>query len=256
MKPTRTKPAHTQPKYGPAARLHRLLTSLTESLFPRRCTVCGQRLTSGEQALCTGCLMSLPVVRHTSYTDNTMARTFWHLLPVERATAGFYYNRYSATKRLFYAFKYHRQPHVAYAMGVWLGHRLLPSGFFNGMDLILPVPLTPLHRLKRGYNQSERLAQGIAAATGLPVDSGHLVRKGFKRSQTRLHRNERTTNVKGTIRCRRANELADKHILLVDDVMTTGATLLACGEALKDIKGVRISILTLGLTQNTASLTR
>lgn len=263
MKPTTNKPTQTggtqctaQRKSGFIASIRRLLTSLSESLFPRQCTVCRQRLTPDEHALCTGCLMSLPMVRHASYVDNPMVRTFWHLLPVERGTAGFYYNRYSASKRLFYAFKYHHQPHVARDMGAWLAQQLLSSGFFNEMDLILPVPLTPLHRLKRGYNQSEQLARGIASVTGLPIDAKCLIRKGFSRSQTRLHRNERTTNVKGTIRCTRHNQLKNKHILLVDDVMTTGATLLACGEALKDIEGVRISILTLGLTQKSASYAR
>lgn len=200
--------------------------------------------------------MSLPVVRFPSFSDNPMARTFWHLIPVERATAGFYYSRHSSTKHLFYAFKYGRQPKVAYQMGIWLAGRLLPTGFFDGIDFMLPVPLALSHQIKRGYNQSEWLAQGISSVTGLPIRTDCLSRNEVRHSQTRLRRSERITNVKDSILNRQPGKLKDKHILLIDDIMTTGATLLACGEALKTAEGIRISILTLGLTQTSTGINR
>lgn len=223
---------------------------LLDFISPRRCVVCGGQLALTERSLCTSCLLHLP---RTAYqftpSDNMMAQLFWHLAPIERAAALLYYEPHAEMAQVVYDMKYHDRPDIAEDMGRLLANEMQMARYFDGIDVLLPVPLSPKRMRQRGYNQSEALARGISDITGLPVITKALRRKHFRQSQTQLSRHERQENVADLFELRDSSQLQGRHVLLVDDICTTGATLLACTEALKGIAGIRLSIVTLGFTK-------
>lgn len=229
----------------------RFVQGLVDVIYPRHCSVCGTALASTEAYICTSCLYALPRVDALSFTENPFVRTFWGLFPVDKGTAFFYYRKGSDYRRLLFDLKYNRQPHLGVALGRIMARRLQEQQFFTGIDGLIPVPLSAARRRRRGYNQSEQIARGVSAVTGLPVWSRTLIRTVDNPTQTRLHRSERQANVDDIFRLTNSDGLSGKHLLLIDDVMTTGATISACGETLARIPGVRISVLTLAWTGDT-----
>lgn len=212
--------------------------------------VCGRRLSVTERSLCTVCMLHLPrTTFQFSAEDNTVAQLFWGLLPVERAASLIYYEPHSEMAQLVYELKYHGRPDIGEDMGRLMAYEMQLARFFDGIDVLLPVPLSKKRLRQRGYNQSEMLARGVSEVTGLPVVTKALRREHFQKSQTLLNRQERRENVEGTFILKRPELLEGKHVLLIDDICTTGATLLACGEAMRAVNGIRISILTLGFTK-------
>jgi len=181
--------------------------------------------------------------------DNPMAQLFWHLVPVEHAAALFFYEPHSEIARVIYLLKYAQRPDIGEDMGRLMANDMLHAQFFHEIDYLIPVPLTRKRLHQRGYNQSEQLSRGISQITGIPINTKVLVRRHFQQSQTQLSRQQRQTNVEGTFALKNATSLKHKHILLIDDICTTGATLLACATTLRDIEGIRISVLTLGFTK-------
>ncbi|CCZ69717.1 phosphoribosyltransferase [Bacteroides sp. CAG:702] len=175
-----------------------------------------------------------------------MEQCFWGRFPIERASSLFYYAKGGTVARILYAMKYDGQRKLCVKMGEWIGSELLPTGFFDGIDCLLPVPLFRTRERKRGYNQSELLARGIAEKTGLPVCRNAIYRLRNNATQTHKSGYARWLNVEELF-CATADaaSLAGKHILLVDDVLTTGATLTACADALSSVGGIRISVATL-----------
>lgn len=178
-----------------------------------------------------------------------MAQLFWGQLPVERAAALMHYEPHSEMAQMVYRLKYDQRPDIGEDLGRIMANEMQQAGFFDGIDVILPVPLAPKRLRRRGYNQSEMLARGISEITGLPIVTRAVKRLYFRGSQTSLTRQERLENVEGVFQLRRGELLENRHVLLVDDVCTTGATILACGQTLKDIKGIKMSVLTLGFTK-------
>lgn len=227
------------------------LTRILDFIAPRQCVVCGNRLAPTERSLCSVCLLYLP---RTTYQftpdDNPMVQLFWHLTPIRRAAALLFYEPHSELARLVYALKYGQRPDIGEDMGRLMASEMLPAHFFDGVDLLLPVPLSRKRLRERGYNQSEQLAAGIAENTGLPVVNGVLLRRHFHQSQTSLNRHERQENVADMFHLKNDAVLRGKHVLLIDDICTTGATLTACADALKHVEGIRISVLTLGFTKS------
>jgi len=222
---------------------------LLDFLSPRTCVICGNRLAPSERTLCSGCLMQLPRTRfHLHPDDNPMVRLFWHLSPVRRATAFIHFYPHTDTAEIIYRLKYHHHPDAAVDIGRLMASELQPDGFFDGVDLLVPVPLSRKRIRQRGYNQTEQLARGISALTNIPVDTQTLRRQHFHQSQTRLSRFERRENVKDMFVLHDAISLQHKHVLLIDDVCTTGATLIACANAMRQVEGITISVLALGFT--------
>lgn len=226
------------------------VTRLFDLLSPRQCAGCQQRLSIGEWVACDRCML------HTSFTpfsfaprNNMMARMFWGLVDLERAAALFFYEANSEPAMLIHAMKYHGQRDLAENLGEMLARELQTDDFFNGIDAIVPVPLSADRQRHRGYNQSECLAKGISNVVGIPVMKGVLARKMFKGSQTHLNPIERRRNVEQAFRLVDGTKVEGKHVLLVDDVMTTGSTLLACATALSAVPGIKISVATLGFTK-------
>ena len=224
---------------------------LLDVLAPRLCVVCGRRLSLTEPVLCASCNMHLPRTGFQfSASDNPMARLFWGLIPVERAAALFFYEAGSPTSSIVYDLKYHDHPEIGVEMGRLLGREFAEAGFFDGIDAIIPVPLARSRERHRGYNQSRCIAKGIADATGLPLCDKVLRRTKFKRSQTQMRHWERQENVADVFRLRDASAVGGRHVLLVDDVVTTGATMTACARELLNAGGVRLSLLSLGFTKS------
>ena len=227
------------------------ITRILDFISPRQCVVCGERLAPTEHSLCSTCLLHLP---RTTYQftphDNPMAQLFWHLSPVEQAAALIFYEPHSEVAQLIYDLKYHDRPDIGEDMGRLMAGEMQLAHFFDGIDLLLPVPLSRKRLRQRGYNQSEQLAIGISDITHLPVVTKALRRTHFRQSQTQLSRRERQENVENLFELRNGSMLQDKHVLLIDDICTTGATLLACCDALKAVHGIRLSVLTFGFTKS------
>lgn len=227
------------------------ITRILDFISPRQCVVCGERLAPTEHSLCSTCLLHLP---RTTYQftphDNPMAQLFWHLSPVEQAAALIFYEPHSEVAQLIYDLKYHDRPDIGEDMGRLMAGEIQLARFFDGIDLLLPVPLSRKRLRQRGYNQSEQLAIGISDITHLPVVTKALRRTHFRQSQTQLSRRERQENVENLFELRNGSMLQDKHVLLIDDICTTGATLLACCDALKAVHGIRLSVLAFGFTKS------
>ncbi len=225
-------------------------TRLLDFISPRLCVVCGERLTPTERSLCSRCLLHLPrTAFQFTPTDNQMAQLFWKLLPIQRAAALIYYEPRSEIAQIVYQLKYDNRPDIGEDIGRIMANEMQLAGFFDDIDLLLPVPLSRKRMRQRGYNQSEQLAQGISDITHISIEKKAVRRKHFRQSQTHLSHWQRQENVEGMFELRDAGKLEGKHVLLIDDICTTGATLISCGTILKDIPGIRISILTLGYTK-------
>ena len=229
----------------------KFLSSLIDLMAPRFCVVCGNRLAVGEESICSVCNLHLPRTGfHTHADDNQMVRLLWGLMPVERATALFYYISGTQTTHIVEAIKYYDHPEVGVAMGRLMAKEVEGSGFFDGIDLLIPIPLARSRQRQRGYNQCTMLARGVSEVTGIKVVESVIMREKFERSQTRLDRWERMENVEGLFGLRDPQSLQGKHVLLIDDVMTTGATICACSKPLQQVEGIRISVLTLGFAKS------
>ena len=222
-----------------------LLNDVWEFFFPRYCVVCGKRLLLGEEHLCLDCLCALPRIRFHNQENNEIAKLLWGKMPVERAYAFLYYSKGGDVRKLLFQLKYYGNQKIGYFMGRCMAKELISTGFFGGIDGIIPVPLHDKKRKSRGYNQSELLAEGISSVVRIPLLKDVLRRKQYTETQTHKSNYERWNNVLDVFEGVSFERLSNKHVLLVDDVLTTGATLVACADALRGAEGIRISVLTL-----------
>lgn len=228
-----------------------LATRILDLIAPRTCHVCGGRLAATEETLCTVCSMHLPRTDfQMSPLDNPMARMFWGRIRIERAAAFIYHTPHSETASMIYAMKYGNRPDTAVSMGTIAAREFAVTGFFEGIDVIVPVPLSRGRQRSRGYNQSEQLALGISEATGIAVETRAVRRIRFDGSQTNLSRWSRHDNVEGLFRLHRGDLLEGRHVLLVDDVVTSGATMTACAKEIERVAGTRISVMTLAIAHS------
>jgi len=211
-------------------------------LFPRLCYACGDHLMRNEKLICTECFVVIPRTNYHYEEDNPVAQLFWGRCKIERAAAFSYYNKGSRIRKLIHNLKYNGVKEIGYELGRIYGLSLKESGFTNDIDLIIPVPLHPSKKRVRGFNQSEIISSGIADAAGLTVDIKSLVRTMVSATQTKRSRYERWTNVEGIFQVIDPQEITGKHILLVDDVITTGSTIESCTNELLKIEGVKVSI--------------
>ena len=217
-------------------------------IFPKVCEVCGRSLTRGEDLMCLHCYIDIPRTNLHIDTFNTIHQRLAGRVPIDRASGYFYYYRESDYTRLIHRAKYNNRPIIIQQLTRKYVSEIKSSGFFDDVDLILPVPMHWLKKLRRGYNQSEVLAETLSSITGIKMGDNLKARRGHQ-SQTRKNRYERWENSKDIYKVVNADELIGKHILVVDDVITTGATILACCEAINyQSPTTRISVLSLGVT--------
>lgn len=169
----------------------------------------------------------------------------WFPSRIEKGISFFHYTPHSPHSRILFELKYHNHPEVGKTMGRMMAEELKATNFFNGIDLIVPIPLSRKKERQRGYNQSDWIAWGISEATGIPTDTTSVVRTKSNPSQTTLDHRQRRENVRDIFAVRHPESLEGRHILLVDDVITTGATMLSCAETIARACRVRFSVLSL-----------
>lgn len=224
------------------------VSSLLDYILPHSCHLCGETLKSGERYVCMHCLARLPRTGYHRIPDNPMAVRFMGIVPYERAAGFFFYTPDSELAGVIHDLKYHHFRNLGRYMGAVMCRDLLMSGFLNGVDVLMPVPMHWWRQARRGYNQAEQLCIGLAKDSGIPVSTA-LKAVRPHRTQTSLSHKERLENTKGIFRLKHPAEFAGKHILLCDDVCTTGATLRSAAEAIVSAcPTARISLLSLAVT--------
>ena len=219
-------------------------------ISPRLCVVCGNRLAVTEEVVCSKCYLHLPRTDFDNdLYENVMAKLFWGQIKLEKATALFYYEAHAETAKILYELKYKNHPEIGVVMGRMMAKELMRSGLFDDIDAIVPVPLAKKRERQRGYNQSLELAKGVSEVTGLPIANLVIRRTKFVGSQTQRGRWERNENVEHVFELVDDN-ISDQHLLLIDDVVTTGATVIACAKEMQKASNVRISVLALGFAKS------
>lgn len=230
---------------------HKYIRSLFSLFFPRTCLICGRSLAFSEDVMCMRCHFSLPVTNSHLNPDSPVMRLFWGEKMVKRAASYFLYTKESPYRAIIRHLKYNGEKSIGVIMGKHFAKQLVETGFFDGSSLIIPVPIHPKRLKERGYNQSECIASGVSLATGIPVDTESLIRIEHNTSQTHRSANERWLNTKNAFALIHPERVAGKHIILVDDVLTTGSTLSACIHELQKASHVSVNILTLGFAHHT-----
>ena len=213
--------------------------------YPRLCAGCNSSLVRGEDVLCLNCLADLPRTNYHLIRENPVFLQFTGRVQIELATAFCRFDKGGRLQHLLHQLKYKGNREVGYKMGLLFGYDLIQNAMYQNIDAIMPVPLHPKKEKKRGFNQSVEICRGLSLAMDRPLISGNLIRVVHTDSQTRKGRFERWENVSGIFRVKNGASLLNKHLLLVDDVVTTGATLEACSIPLLEIPGVKVSIATL-----------
>lgn len=233
-------------------KLRRLGIDIIDSFFPRCCPVCQSRLVEGEDGICLNCYLKVPRTGyHLDPSNPLILRLVDVRTPIERAVAFFHYSKDNVYARLIRDAKYHNQPNLDKALARLYAQELQAAGFFRDIDAVMPVPIHWTKRLRRGYNQSDFIAAGIADVTGLPVLHNLKARRAHS-TQTRKSAVERRHTLPGVFKVTHPERLKGMHILLVDDVITTGATILSCAQAIKKaVPDHRLSILSLAATKLT-----
>jgi ComF family protein len=201
-----------------------------------------------EILICTECYVLIPRTNYHLKPDNPVAQLFWGRCQIERAAAFSFYTRDSRIRKLIHQLKYKGIKEVGPELGRIYALSLKSSGFLGGIDLIIPVPLHPSKKRKRGFNQSDLIAEGMSAVSGIPVGTGALIRKAISATQTRKSRFDRWTNVEDIFRIKDHAGLMGKHILLVDDVITTGSTLEACANEILKVEDTKVSVVALAFS--------
>lgn len=232
--------------------MRNILTAFADFLFPRYCLICGNHLNLMERKICIHCNMDLPrTFLWENATDNDLVKRFYGKATTHKVAAFIYYHAHSDTANLFYSFKYGNEPRVAVEMGIMAAKEMVKSGFFDNIDCLIPVPLNKHKERLRGYNQSEKIADGISKVTGIKIVRKAIIRKKHTVSQTQMNAFERQDNMDDVFGLtKQANELTGKHCLLIDDVITTGATIGACARTLSAIDNISVSIFALGCVKD------
>lgn len=214
--------------------IKQIFESLLYLIYPDVCMNCGNSLVTGEEVLCTHCEIKLPRTRFHSDNKNLVNQIFWGRVNVDAATAFLYFRKGGSVQRLMHQLKYQGEREVGEFLGRLFGIELQKALFFSSADLLIPVPLHPAKQKKRGYNQSEVIARGMAQTMNARVDTTSLIRRKFSETQTRKARYSRWENVKSIFALTENHQVANKNVILVDDVLTTGATMESCARILTE----------------------
>jgi ComF family protein len=204
-------------------------------LYPHTCTGCGSDLVFSNQLLCLRCIAKLPHTSFALFTGNPVEKIFNGRLQINAAHSEFFFSKNTLIQRLIHQLKYRNNRSIGIYLGELTGETLLKSNRFSGIDCLIPLPLYPEKEFRRGYNQAEVLCNGISNVTMIPVMKNNVVRNKATETQTRKHRSERWENVSGSFQVREPEKLLNKNVLLIDDVLTTGATLEACGSVISPL---------------------
>ncbi|OYT16944.1 MAG: amidophosphoribosyltransferase [Bacteroidetes bacterium 4572_77] len=218
-----------------------LIEDFLNLIYPRTCAACGNTLFRHEEVLCSHCLIHLPKTFFHTDDENPLSMIFWGKIPFKMITAFYYYNKGNKVQNLVHQLKYNKRADIGIYLGERYGQYLNKSPYFKDIDLIIPVPLHEKKMKIRGYNQAEMFAKGLSKSMKIPYDTTTLIRNTHTETQTKKSKEERWENVKGKFSLNNKEELEGKHMLLVDDVITTGATMESCARTLLEAKGAMVS---------------
>lgn len=224
--------------------LKEIKDSFLHLLFPHVCAGCGSDILNEESVLCMRCMDAMPETNFEIHANNPVEKIFWGRLPLVGATAQFYFTKESLMQHLMHQFKYKRNKELGLQLGRIMGEKIKASARFE-VDALVPLPLFPAKEKRRGYNQATLLCEGMAETMNIPVLDKAIIRPQHTETQTKKGRIERWKNMEGKFILSDPGALRNKHVLLVDDVITTGATLEACGNELLKAGGVQLSVATL-----------
>jgi ComF family protein len=220
------------------------LFSFLNLLFPNYCVACDTALAGNEDTICTSCIANLPVTNFWNYSDNPVEKIFWGRVLVENAASFVYFEKGGSFQNLLHHLKYKGKKNIGFLLGRTFGLKLINTKF-EDIDIIIPVPLHKSRLHKRGFNQSETIAIGLGKTLKKPVNTNLVKRSVATNTQTNKNRFDRWQNVENAFIVINPKYLQNKHILIVDDVITTGATSESLIQELIKIKDVKVSFVAL-----------
>ena len=228
-------------------KIQTLLANFLSLLYPELCVICGEPLVENEKYFCFACFLKLPRTHYHFIPENRAVERFAGKVSLVKASSYFYYNKGGIAQKLIAEIKYRGNRNLGEWIGAYLAKDMISSGFFQGIDYMVPVPLHRSKEKKRGFNQAEKIAEGIARVTKIPVETDNVFREKANTSQTRKGIFDRWKNTRNLFDLKDPKLFKEKHILLIDDVLTTGSTLEAVAQSLLKSQDVKISILTLAI---------
>ena len=226
------------------------LHSILNLFYPRVCAACGETLLKDEETVCLKCRYLLPKTGYELNPDNPLAQAFYGRVKFHAVTVCFFFAKTGKVQHIIHQLKYKGNKEAGVFLGQQLGETIKDAPQFQGIDYLIPVPLHPKRERQRGYNQSLMIARGIHEVTGIPIGDKYLVRTAYTETQTHKTAEQRFKNVKDIFVVRFPEELNGKHVLLIDDVLTTGATLESCAHQLETVPGITISAATAACAGN------
>ena len=230
--------------------IFRFLDNLLSMFYPRLCVACGDALRQRENQLCLNCLLHLPETNFHREHDNPLKEIFAGRVKVEEVCSLMFYKKGNRVQQILHHLKYKGKKEVGAFLGEYYGKKLIEEKHFQDIDFIIPIPLHPKKLRKRGYNQSEWIAKGLSAGMNRPYLTDVLIRTHFTDTQTKKSRFSRWENVKEVFGVQNVEAVKGKHLLVCDDVLTTGATMEAAIQQLLTIENVRVSVVTLATAHN------
>lgn len=227
-----------------------MMRSLSHMIYPEACLICSKELTSQEHSICSFCYDDLHFTHFEKYTEPTsLDKLFWGRVKIDTSFSLLYFEKELSTQQILHALKYRSNPQVGIEFGRIIARKIKKMEGFKDIDHLIPVPIHPKKEFVRGYNQSEQLANGISEVLNIPVDNQILKKRSHTESQTKRGRFARWDNVVNNFRLQKQTDVL-KHIAIVDDVITTGATLEALIRSIQEnYPDIRISIISLALTK-------
>lgn len=220
---------------------------LINLIYPNLCLICNESLMSSEKQICLSCIQQIPRTNFHLMVDNPVEKKFWGKVPIFRGTSFYFFQKGSPFQKLLHELKYKDNHDIGIVMGQHAALDLIQAADFKTVEIIIPLPLHPKKQILRGYNQSELISKGLATIMEVPVDTTTLIRTKENSTQTKKSVFERFENTQGIFDVVDSQTLESKHVLLVDDVLTTGSTLEAAIAALMKIPNIKISIFTLAI---------
>jgi len=226
-----------------------ILSPLVHFFYPHNCIGCGSDIIEKENFLCLECINDLPHTDFATHAGNPVEKIFWGRIPVTFGMSEFYFSKDSIIQNCIHEFKYRGNKKLGLYLGKIIGRTMLSSNRFSNIDFLIPLPLFTEKEFKRGFNQSSILCCGINEVTNIPVITKNVIRIIHTETQTKKGRIQRWENVEKSFSVIEPEILRGKHILLVDDVITTGATIEACGREILKIHGLQLSVASLAISK-------
>ena len=226
------------------------LKAVLNLIFPRLCILCYNETPNEGQDFCVDCLINMPYTNHFKVKDNHAAQKFWGRFQYEDVASLLNFYNYSDVKWRMHRLKYEGRKDIGYRLGLMVGKRMFVTNLFKGIDIIIPIPLHAEKKAKRGYNQATYFAKGISEILKIPIREDVIIKHVYTKSQTKMGRIERIRNVFNSFELVDKNGIQGRHILIVDDVLTTGATIEACARKLMESKNIKLSIVTACLARH------